>query len=199
MDKFQISGTSALKTNRHDINWNLWKVDAQNEHESYVLTMPDANALPTVARVMHALLDGNQIAMICEKTDDSFSRRFMSYLTALCGDGRILKQGQGSAFIALCSGLEEDLLSASLLGARAENENPRFRFVGFPEAVPAEYSFNALLERSRTSGIEVVFDGTEELTLHISFDPAQFQACEVIGAVRNVITASGGAMIQHLQ
>ena len=199
MDKFQISGTSALKKNPQNTNWNLWKVDAQDEHESYVLTMPHANAVPTIARVMHALLDGKQIAMICEKSDDPFSRRFLAYLTALCDDGRILKQGTGSAFIALCTELKENLLSASLLGACAENESPRFRFVGFHEAVPVEYSFNTLLENSRSNGIEIIFDGTEESTLHIGFDLAHYSAPDVIGAIRDAITASGDAMIQHLQ
>lgn len=199
MDKFLISGTSALKMTPSHTDWNLWKVDAQENQEAFVLTVPSVDAIPTIARVMHALLDGKQIAMICEKTDDPFSGRFLAYLNALCDDGRILKQGTGSAFIALCNQLEENLLSASLLGACAERENPRFRFVAFPESVPAEFSFTALLEHSRANGIEVVFDGTEELSLHVRFDPAQNDAPEVIGAMRNAITASSGTLIQHLQ
>lgn len=199
MDKIQIFGTPALKVNKKTADWNLWKVDAQDDHEAYVLTMPHANAIPTTARVMHALLDGNQVAMICEETNDPFSGRFLAYLNALCDDSRILKQGTGSAFIAVCNDLEENLLSASLLGACAEHADPRFRFVGFHEAVPSEFSFSALLEHSRVSGIEVIFDGTEEKVLHINFDPAHFDAREVTGAIRNAITASGGTLIQHLQ
>ncbi len=199
MDMIQISGTSARKLDCKLTSWNLWKVDDQSEHMTFALTAPNAGALPTVARVMHALLDGSQIAMICENDHDPFSGRFLAYLNAMCDDGRILKQGTGSAFIAVTDSLEENLLSASLLGAQAEGASPRFRFVGFREEVPREFTFSALLEHSRGHGLEVVFEGTEEMTLRVSFDPQQYQPQEISGAMRNAINAAGGELNLRMQ
>lgn len=197
MAKNRTAGTSALKLQPSD--WNLWKVADQEHYTAYALTAPDTNCMGTIARVMHALLDGRQVAMICEQTDDTFSSRCMAYLYALCSDGRRLKRGHGTAFIAVTDDLQENLLAASLIGAQAEGANPHFRFVGFDEAVPLEVSFGALLERSRHSGIEVVFDGAEEMTLHVAFDPAQYNEQELIGAMRNAITAAGDEMCISLQ
>ena len=197
MENYRTSGTSALKLRPCD--WNLWKVADQERYAAYALTAPDTDCLPIVARVMHALLDERQVAMICEQADDAFSVRFMAYLQELCTDGRRLKRGNSSAFIAITDDLQENLLTASLLGAQAEGANPHFRFVGFHDAVPLEVSFNALLEQSRTSGVEIVFDGAEDMTLHIGFDPSDEVEADIVGAIRNAITASGGTLNLSLQ
>lgn len=197
MDNIRTIGTSALKLRPCD--WNLWKVAEQEHYVAYALTAPGADCLPIVARVMHAVLDGRQVAMICEQADDAFSARFMAFLQELCTDGRRLKRGRSSAFIAVTDDLQENLLSASLLGAHAEGANPHFRFVGFSEAVPLEVSFNALLEQSRTHGVEVIFDGSEDMTLHIGFDPTEETEADLVGAIRNAITASGGELTISLQ
>ena len=122
MDNIRTIGTSALKLRPCD--WNLWKVAEQEHYVAYALTAPGADCLLIVARVMHAVLDGRQVAMICEQADDAFSARFMAFLQELCTDGRRLKRGRSSAFIAVTDDLQENLLSASLLGAHAEGANP---------------------------------------------------------------------------
>ena len=197
MELYRTDGTSALKLRPCD--WNLWKVVDQERYAAYALTAPDTNCLPLVARIMHAVLDGRQVAMICEQADDAFSARFMAYLQELCSDGRRLKRGSSSAFIAITDDLQENLLTASLLGAKAEGANPHFRFGGFHDAVPLEVSFNALLEQSRTGGVEIVFDGAEDMTLHIGFDPTVEAEAEIVGAIRNAITASGDSLKISLQ
>ncbi|MBS5702778.1 MAG: hypothetical protein KHW93_02940 [Butyricicoccus pullicaecorum] len=180
------NGTSALADS---MCWNLCKLGSADEMASYELRAQgtaDAQAPEIMMHVISGLLGGMQVGVIAECGEAGMPA--LSGLSGVWHDGRMLKRGQGGAFVALdphFGELESDGLEPCV-GAGAA-----FRFLGFDSHVLDDTVFRSLLGGDTGAEIEVSCRDFADSVLSIRLDAEKVDETEALSGISRAVSECG--------
>ena len=190
MEKY-INGTLAARA-ENAAGWGLRKTGGQENIVSYELRTHGAHkeeAADVALHVINGLLDGMQVGVIAESGEAGMPA--LTKLGSVWRDGRLLKRGQGSAFVAMESNF--DRLSRCgvepCVGAGAA-----FRFLGFESSAPADRVFRSLLEPDDDAVIELRCPDLAGGVLNIRLDAEKIDESKALGGISAALGDCGQSL-----
>ena len=170
--------------------WDLRRTGGQENMVSYELrTGSDGDAAEVTLEVVRGLLDGMQVGVIAES--GAAGMPALSKLGSVWHDGRLLKRGQGGAFVAMERGTEaicRDTM-ASCVDAGAA-----FRFLGFEQSAPADRVFRSLMEPDSDAVIELSCPDLEGGVLRIRWDAEKIDESKALGGISEAVGGCGRSL-----
>lgn len=161
--------------------WNLRRMGGQENMISYELRGQGARQEETAdvtLRVINGLLGGLQVGVIAESGEAGMPA--LTKLAAVWQDGRLLKRGQGGAFVAM----EHDFDALSRGGVEpCVGAGAAFRFLGFEQSAPEDRVFRGLLGPASDAVIELRCHDLADGVLRIRWDAEKIDENEALGGI----------------
>ena len=169
--------------------WSLNKTGAQKEMASYELRAQetaDAQTPEIMMDVVSGLLKGMYVGVTAACGEHGIPA--LSRLNHVWQDGRLLKRGQGSAFVALdrCFG---ELKSEGL--EPCVGTGTAFRFLGFDDHVIEDTVFRSMIDSDSDAIIEVSCRDFADGVLSIRFDADKIDETGLLGGISARVQNSG--------
>ncbi|MGM9613066.1 MAG: hypothetical protein ACI3XZ_06120 [Butyricicoccus sp.] len=177
-----MNGTSALADSAC---WNLSKLGSADEMAAYELRVQgtaDEQASAVMMHVINGLLDGKHVGVIAESREG----KTLSRLENIWRDGRMLKRGDASAFVALDKDFGE-LESTDIEPCTGAS----FRFMGFEGHAPEDTVFRSLMSGDSGAEIEVSCHNFEDGVLSIRFNAEKVDETETLGDISRAVSDCG--------
>ena len=172
--------------------WDLRRTVGQENMVSYELRTQaggDGRAAEVTLEVIRGLLDGMQVGMIAESGEAGMTA--LSGLASIWHDGRLLKRGQGGAFVAMERSAEtlgrETMASCADAGAA-------FRFLGFDQSAPADRIFRGLMDPDSGAAIEVSCPDLAGGVLCIRLDAEKIDETKALGGISEAVGDCGRSL-----
>lgn len=186
MNQF-TNGTSALKDS--SACWSLNKMGNRGDMAAYELRARETagtQASGIMMNVIGGLLGGMHVGVIAECGEHGIHA--LSGLDNVWHDGRMLKRGEGGAFVAL------DRCFSELVPEEIEpcvGAGTAFRFLGFDGHVIEDAIFRSLMRRDSDAVIEVSCRDFADGVLSICFDAEKVDETALLGGISECVQSSG--------
>ena len=183
------NGTSALADS---MCWNLCKLENADEMAAYELRVQgtaDKQAPEVMMHVINGLLDGMHVGVIAESGESG--TKALSRLGSVWHDGRMLKRGAGSAFVAIDKDfgeLESEDIEPCVGAGTA------FRFMGFGGHVLEDTVFRSLMGDDSGAEIEVSCQDFADGVLSIRFNAEKVDETETLGDISRAVSDCGRSL-----
>lgn len=189
--KKYINGTLAAHA-ENAAGWDLRKTGGQENIVSYELRTRGAHkdeAADVALHVINGLLDGMQVGVIAESSEDGVPA--LSKLGNVWRDGRLLKRGQGGAFVAM----EPNFDPLSRGGVEpCVDTGAAFRFLGFESSAPADQIFRNLVEPGDDAVIELCCPDLAGGVMSIRLDAEKIDESKALGGISAALGDCGQSL-----